>query len=450
MKAETSPSATSVFYDAVYTLAGRIAKTLLALACSILIARVLGPHDRGLFALATAVYCGLPLAVFSGISFAASYFMLNARAGRGILKPALGTTLIFSIAGATAVAGMGLAAHDAWAILPAALLLPANAGLMLLLGYALGTKRIRWQTNYYILSTAATLAAMAITFAFFSRSASAAIAAYVLVSLIAGAASCAVVIRGTQHLPSVEIAFRRFFSFAVRVGASNLVMLLNYRADLYIVALLATPAVLGQYSVAVSAAEALLVVTQVSAIATSPHVGAMARNEAALVTAKCVRMTLVVSTLMCAVLFVAAPLVVNVLYGNAYLPLVPAFRILLVAVLILSVASPIANFFTLNRGRPEVALVSAAAAACLCAGISWMLVPRFGMAGAALGTVGGYLLGESTRMVFFLKESGTPIRAVLIPTSQDFRLYLSFAMALKHDSLRVLARFASAAAQPRH
>lgn len=430
------PNAKTVFYDGVYTLVGRIVRTLVAVVLSIVVARALGPHGRGDYALATAVYSGLVLSVFTGISSATSYFMLNAQVGRGILRPALLTGLLFTIVGAVPVGAMAVLAHNAWAALPSVILLPCNVPVMILLGYALGTKRIRWQTTYLALSTACTLLAMGLTFLFFSHTARDAIAAFVGVSIFVAVVALAVVSLDARKLPSQPVGQWAFTAYALRVGVVSLVSLLNYRADLYVVALLAAPAVLGMYAVAISAAEGLLVVTQVAAVATSPHVGSMERTDAAHLTAQCVRATFGVASLICAIFFVIAPFVVKVLYGAAYLPMVPALRILLVAVLILSVGSPLSNFFTLKIGKPEVALVSAACAALLCLAASWWLVPRIGMAGAASATAAAYLLGESIRIAFFVRTSKLPVTSLFVPTRSDLDSCARLGSSVFHDVRR--------------
>src|SRR6185312_6931548 len=123
--------------------------------------------------------------------------------------------------------------------------------------------------------------------------AGAAIAVYVGVNLAVAAFCLAVMLRDARTLESVQVPFVKFLLFSVRAGLANLVTQLNYRGDLYVVALLTTPAVLGQYTVAVSAAETLLIVTQIPALVTSPHVGSMECGPAARLTAACVRTTLV-------------------------------------------------------------------------------------------------------------------------------------------------------------
>jgi O-antigen/teichoic acid export membrane protein len=428
-----APNTQALFYDGLYTLGGRIVRTLLALVLSVVLARALGPHDRGVYALATAVYVGLVLSTFAGISSAMSYFMLNHAAGRAILRPALITGLIFSVIGSIPVIIMAQAGHNSWAVGPSVALLPCNVAAMIILGYALGTKRIRWQTTYAVVSTGALLAGMGVTFAAFSVTANAAIVAFVAVNIIVGVGSLLIVVHDARTLPEGHVSLRAFFGFAIRVGLVSLVTLLNYRGDLYIVALLASPAVLGEYAVAVAAAESLLVVTQVAGIATSPHVGSMESRHAAELTAKSIRATFVVALLICVTFYVVAPYVVALLYGAAYLPLVPALRVLLFAVLILSLGTPLSNFFTLKLGRPEIALFVSACAAAVCIGTSWLMVPRIGMLGAAGATALAYFVGQGIQAVWFVRTTRIPLAELFVPTRSDLHGCRRVATTLMQD-----------------
>jgi O-antigen/teichoic acid export membrane protein len=447
---EGAMNAKGVFNDGVYTLFGRILKTFFAVALSVLVSRALGPHDRGLYALPT-VYTGLVLAVFAGISSAVSYFMLNAKVGRGILRPALLTGGIFTAVGAIPVIAMAELGHNAWACVPSLFLLPATVPAMIIFGYSLGTKRIRWNTTYQLLTTVALLVGIGIALWFFPHTAIVAVTAMVVVSVLVGAAILLVVLWDARVLPARTVPFGQFMMFSLRAGIVNLVSLLNYRADLYIVALLTTPSILGEYAVAVSAAEALLIVTQVPGIVTSPHVGSMVQEEAAMLTAKCVRGTFLLSLVVCAVCFAVAPYGVWLLYGSAYLPLVPALRVLLISVIFLSLNMPFSNYFTLKIGKPEIPLISNAVAALLCIVASWFLVQRFGMIGAATATAFAYLLGQAVSIAFFLRSANLratnlSLAALLIPARSDLRDYTHMGRTFVRDVSRKIAMLRSEAA----
>ncbi len=424
-----------IFYDALHIFSGRIVRTILALLLSILLARSLGPHDRGLYALPATVYTGLLLSAFTGMIQAVPYFMLNANAGRGVLRPALLTGAVLTIGGSLPIVAMAEIGHNTWAIVPSVLLLIANVPPYIILGYAVGTRRIRWQSAYLALSTGALLAVMSVVLLLLSRTAWAAVISYTAVSLLIGAVCLTILVKDAAALPDAKVPFAGFLFFTLRAGLTNLVTQLNYRGDLYVVALLTTPAVLGLYTVAVSAADTLFIVTQVPAVVTSPHVGAMECARAAVFTAKCVRGTLLTSLAIAIAAAAIAPYGVSLLYGQAYMPIVPAVRLLMVGVVVLSLAAPISNYFTLKLGRPEITLASASCAAVACISVSFYLVPRFGIVGAATATAVAYALGQSVAIAFFVRQSGISLFNVLIPAPGEIRTYAKLGKALLRERM---------------
>src|SRR5262249_30621936 len=156
---------------------------------------------------------------------------------------------------------------------------------------------------------------------------------------------------------------------------------------------------------------------------TSPLVGSMDREAAAELTARCVRHNVLVASVCCGLLFIAAPFVVRLLYGTAFLPMVPALRILLVGVFALSLGSPMSTFFTLRLGKPEVSLVLASISAIVCIVVSILLVPRFGLVGAAFGSTLAYFLGQSAAIAYFGAISGISASRMLIPRFNDLVVY---------------------------
>ncbi|HET9029676.1 MAG TPA: polysaccharide biosynthesis C-terminal domain-containing protein, partial [Candidatus Aquilonibacter sp.] len=227
------------------------------------------------------------------------------------------------------------------------------------------------------------------------------------------------------EVETIPVSFREYLLYAARVGSVSLVSLMNYRADVYVVAIFTTPAMLGMYTLAVTAAETLLTATQVTAVVTLPHVGSMERDAAAQLTARCVRHNVIVAAVTCGILALAAPWIVGTLYGQAFLPMVPALRILLLGVFALSLGSPMSNFFTLRLGKPEIPLVLASASAILCIGTSIVLVPRIGLTGAAIGSTVAYVLGQAAAIVYFSIVSGISAERMLVPRLSDVETYFS-------------------------
>lgn len=417
---------TGVMYDGLYTFVMRILGAGCAAGLGILTARMLGPAGKGFYAL-PGVEAGLVVSAFSGLGSSLSYFLLNRRASAGILLPAFTTALLFLAAGGAALVPIALLSGEHWTLVPALASLPSAAAVNLAAGYAVGIKRVRYATTVNVAVTALTLALMACGFFLVARSAAVAIVVWIAASTVVGAIAIAAVVLHARRLSGEErVTTAEFAKFGAKVGLVNLISLLNYRADLYIVALLTTPAVLGMYTVAVSAAESLLVPTQVTALVTSPHIGSLEPKAAAALTARCVRNNVIIALLVCGVLFTIAYPLVRFLYGAPFLPMVGALQILLLGVFAMSLGSPMSSYFTLKLGRPEVPMWLASASAVICIAVSLALVPTMNMYGAAIGSTVAYAAGQTAAIWYFVRTTSVGIREMLVPTREDFALYGQF------------------------
>ena len=409
--------------DGIYTFALRILSMLVAASLGVLTARVLGAHGRGIYA-APMVDAGIASAGFSGLSSATSYFLLRRDCGSDIVRIVLSATAVFVAIATVVTVALAYLARSPWAAVPAVLSLPGPALLMVVTGYATGTHRIRLTTTFPAASTALLLLVMAATFATISRAPSAAIAVWVATPNLAALAMLIWMIRDARDLPKGRSSARAFLRYSLRAGLVSLVTLLNYRADIYIVAVFCPPAMLGMYTLAVSASEALLAATQVTAVVTAPHIGSLDERAAAELVARAVRHNVFVATLTCAALALVAPFAVRLLYGAAFAGVVPALRVLLAGVLALSLGSPMSTYFTIRQGRPEVALVLAGMSATICIVASLALVPRIGILGAAFASSSAYILGQSAALVYFARCSGIALTSMLVPRTNDIRTYV--------------------------
>jgi len=426
-------------YDGLYTFLIRLARIALTAALAIITARALGPDGRGVYAL-PGVQAALVGSAFGGLSSATTYFLLNRNANRSILRAMFAATFVLVGAAAIAVVPLSYFAGQASAAIPAVLVLPSFALLSLASGFALGIKRVRFSSMIVTVQTFFTIVVMLAAFALSERTPAVAIWAWVFGTTIAGVIALAYIyVHARTNLDGPDtIGFKEFWRFCLKVTSVNVVTLLNYRADLYIVALFLPPAALGLYSIAVAGAESLLVPTQVTALVTSPHIGSMQHREAALLTAKCVRHNLLISLLVCVPLFVFAKPVIQLLYGAKFIPLVPAFDILLIGVLVLSLSSPVSSYFTLKLGLPQVTLRLATLSAIVCIGTTIALVRDFGIVGAAIGSSAGYMVGQTLGLWYFGARTGIGPRLLFLPTASDVLVYWAFLLRIVHDGRRLL------------
>lgn len=437
-------SARSLVHDGLFTFAGQAATLVASLALGVLTARILGPGGKGIYAL-PVIQAGLVSASYSGIASAVSYYLLNRHAGRRIIAPLVATCAIFVLVSAAAVFAIAFLSQALWAAPAAIASLPAAAAIFAVRGYLTGTKSVRHVSTLSMMSVLATLALTAAGFFLFARTSTVAIAAWVAsTTVVAAVAMLAMILHARRLDEGQRVDIREFLIFTMKGGATALVTLLNYRADLFIVAVMLPPAELGLYSVASSAPQALLFPAQVTSIVASPHIGGLDRRTAANLTARCARHTMLVSTTICIAVFALAPIVVKVFYGTAFLPLVPSLRILLVGVIALSLAGPISSFYTLKLAKPEIPLVIAGASAAICIVGTILLIPLFGIEGAACASSAAYIVAQILSLWYFRRTTGIGMKSMLVPTALDFRSYVEVARSLSRDCARLLRRTAGA------
>jgi O-antigen/teichoic acid export membrane protein len=432
-----------LFADGLYTFAFRIVTMLLAAALGIVTARALGPTGRGVYAL-PMVSAALVTASYAGLNTATSYFMLRRGAGTSVIRPALATVMLFVAIGIPAVMLLARAEHAQWSALPAILTLPAPALLFVLYGYQVGTNRVRANSTFAMLNSALLLTLMLVALSAFGHLPRTAVAAWVAASDLFALVALVWMLRDARTLAGRPVRLREFAAYAARVGAVSLVSLLNYRADVYVVAVFGGPRLLGMYTLAVTIAEMLLMPTQVTAVVSSPHIGGMESSRAAAdLAARCVRNNVLVAFATCAVLWAIAPVAVRTLYGATFLPMIPAFRMLLAGVFALSLGSPMSTYFTIRQGRPQLPLALAGLSATICIAVSVATVKQYGMLGAAFGSTLGYVVGQGAAIFFFTRMSGVSPSSMLLPRWSDVTAYA----AASGDLLRRVRRAIASSAQ---
>jgi O-antigen/teichoic acid export membrane protein len=195
----------------------------------------------------------------------------------------------------------------------------------------------------------------------------------------------------------------RIVTFAALAGLSSGVSYLNYRADLFVVRQFEGKEGVATYSLAVYIAESVWQVSGSLALATYPRVGALERRPAAELTARVMRHTLVMLGVICAVLFLAADLIQQVLFSQ-YEGMASALRFILPGIVIYGLAQSFSGFYTYQRGLPWVAAVVAGTGLVLDMVFAITLVPRMGINGASLASALAYSLAMLGALAVFLRR----------------------------------------------
>jgi O-antigen/teichoic acid export membrane protein len=373
----------------------------------VVLARILGPADRGELA-AVILWPTLLTTIGSfGLAQAATYHA--ARAPRlGVL---VGSTLAVAVADSILLVAIGwailplvLGGHEDSVVRDAQLFLSAFVPLSLIavsmMSILNGSHRFAWFQSLRLILIGTTVTGIVVLAATGSMTVGSAAAAYIAGYVVTATVALAVVMWtvGSEIGVSRDSA-RGLLGFGWRSQLSTSMWSLNERADQLVISAFFSPASLGLYVVAVTLTSLTTLVGFSFALVALPMI---ARFEALRERQRMARL-IVASTLLCATavsvpIFLAEPTLIRLLFGADFADAAGVGRVLLVAGIV----------FALNRvleavlqavGRPlESSIGEGVALAMTAAGLA-VLLPTMGIMGAGVTSLIAYA-ASSTFMVF--------------------------------------------------
>jgi O-antigen/teichoic acid export membrane protein len=209
---------------------------------------------------------------------------------------------------------------------------------------------------------------------------------------------------------------RDAMSMGWRGQIGNIFQFLNLRFDHVLVAMLAGLSAAGVYLIASRVAEAIIQVASASGTLLFPHV-ARGRSQDTSLTERTVRLTLVVVLILAAGVFVAASPVLTIAFGAEFERGATALRILVLAMLPLTLVRLLAGDL---KGRGRAGLVSLGTALGLIASVSLnlLLIPTYGVEGAALASLAAYAAAAAV-LVFAYRAVTNRDPRCLVPRLSD-------------------------------
>jgi O-antigen/teichoic acid export membrane protein len=219
---------------------------------------------------------------------------------------------------------------------------------------------------------------------------------------------------GTQNF--LRGAFR--FGWHSHLGAVT--QYLQHRSDILLVGYFLPLKELGLYAFAVSLAELLWYVPHAVGTVLMPHVAANAEEDASRITSFVCRTTLALTALLSVGLAVAAIWLIPWV--------LPAFRasvrvlwILVPGVVAASIFKVLSSDFN-GRGKPIETFYPALIALGTGFVCGILVIPRFGIFGAAVVTTCGYILNASLYLRSYSRIAAVPIPNLLFLRSEDFAI----------------------------
>ena len=138
------------------------------------------------------------------------------------------------------------------------------------------------------------------------------------------------------------------------------------------------------------------------------------------------RSTLWLTTILAAILFVAADWVVELLYSSRFSASAAVVRILAPGIVLFSGARVLGNDIA-ARGRPLTNSVIAAISVVANIVLNLVLIPGHGIDGAAWASTASYSILFATTVAVYCRLADVPLRAILLPSRGDGNAYLRLA-----------------------
>lgn len=422
----------SFFKDSAFLLANNMLMFAVAVVSGIVVARGLGPEGRGIYAIALLFPSLLAGLGSMGMNTASIYFISKHPEERGSVT---GTALLYSACSGLTLALL-LAAFSGR--ISASFLHDGGAGFILAAAPLLLLLML-FETFYCVFMASRDIGNIAAMQALKNFSHLALISALLFFGTLTvlntilsqSAAAAAALLLGFSALRRKGIfsgiafqwpVFRRMASFGLRQHIGTAAQLLNYRADMFIAAALLSPYQVGLYSVSLAMAEMLWHLPNAAAQVLYPKTAASTKEEADRFTPDVARHVFFITLLPAAAIWAAAAPLTGLLFGREFLPAAVPIKMLLPGAVLLSISKVLGSHLS-SRGYPQYNSTASTVSLISSVALCLLMIPRWGLSGAAAATSISYLANLAVMLYFFRQVSGRGPAEIFLPQKSDIKFY---------------------------
>ena len=425
-----------------WTLAARIAGIVIRLARNILLARILGPLERGVLNAIVALIELVVLVVGFGLPTSAAYHAARGEHPRTFVPTlavisALVGIIVSIIVYALCHVSVLFKGFDElvapWALLAAATSVFFFVRLIIH-HYLIGSGRVT-SSNWLRLIESGLPLILFLLFIWLWRSdLPAAITSwttgYAAVALI----SVWIVWNLNRDVGKPDgLVARSIVGFGVRSYWGNVFQVIIFRSDLILISVLVGAEAVAFYAVAVVGAEMLLIFSEAgTTVATRMLLGGSSKDESARVetTQNIARWTFYIMLPAGIFLALTREFWIWLAFGTAFLPAADALFWLMPGMVFLAVSGFVKLDLT-GRGRPG--WISIVLSICAIANLvlNFLLIPQWGIVGAAVASSITYAIMTITYCILFKIETAAPLRRFLIDLSEDSKAIASMQKLLR-------------------
>jgi O-antigen/teichoic acid export membrane protein len=231
--------------------------------------------------------------------------------------------------------------------------------------------------------------------------------------------------RGTRDPVDFKKLAKEQLTFGSQAGLSGLMQYLDFRVDVFLVMYMLGSGALGLYSVGIAIGE---FIWQLSSAMINPSIGDIGGKDfarATEVTAKCMRHSFVLVFIAAVFVGVLARPIVPLIYGPAFSYGAVLTIALLPGIVCYSMMPALSAFFSQQLGQPRTPLYFSAISMVICAVVTVLTLPRFGLIAAAVATSISYTIAFIAAATYFTRVSGMSGSRIFAYSLDDLRPYYS-------------------------
>ncbi len=425
--------------DVTGTLGTRVITMAFGLFTGIITARALGPENRGIFTLAALFPASLVTLSKFGQGVASIYFIR--KKDEDVSQVASNVLWIALVTGA-ALIGIALTLRESLlgsvlkgvpmyafvAVLPLAPILLVESYLY---GVLQATDRFKIYNIRLLAEAVMTVTGMAVALLIFELGLPGAFGVAVGVRLFMVSWVVFTIHKGSplRFKFDFELA-RRMFRYGLKSHMQIIASHFHFKAAMYLVAFYSSPAQVAFYSIAARLAEHILWLPQSLGLALFPRLAGSDEQRAHQMTAMAVRQALVLTALAAGGLVVFGKFLITLWYGAQYAPAAEPLPYVAGGIVMMAMYVLLSRNFT-SRNKQSVNIVAAYIALVGNLGLNVLLIPTMGITGAAIATAVSYTTAALLLLVFFLRDSGLPLYAVIFPQREDLATWRRLIGGLK-------------------
>ena len=415
-------------------LGGQLATITFALLFEVCVARLLGPAARGQISVCLmAIWFG---AVFGGLGGDVPIVIWSAGLG-GKSPEWISAIFLWGAAGSAMAVLLWVFVYARWhsssfqGVTPelarlVSLSIPPAILFSYMIALLAGTERFASRATVTLLRSAANLAGFLALVWLFGRSASAALWGNWL-GLAFGIVAAAFFLRDAVRssnwsLPKFNQEIRSGLSVGLRGQLGPLTTFFTYRLDVFVVNYFFNPAQVGIYAVGVAVSESLWQIPQAVAVALFPRTARTTDQDATAFTCLILRQVLLISCVSAAVIALASPLAIPLVFGMRFAPAVPVILWLLPGTVALCLAKVSASDLA-GRGKTGYASFFGVAGFVVTVVLDFALIARWGIRGAAVASSLAYFVTGILFLAALRHELKVGWRELLVPSRMELLRY---------------------------